>query len=398
MNYLKQVQTVTHWEFSRFFKPKNELIGIVVMLITFTAFYFGSRYAMTGMNKMQDIAVMEHADPALQEMLSESFTITRVSGNEKQLFIDRLASEKKGILLDQWEESIQVYAYKETRAIAQLESYLNAFHTQQEMQKIGLQPEQLAAILSPAAVSKSFVLAVDINNRVVLAYFFAGLMIMAVFLSFAYQFTAITGEKQLKITEQIISAIHPQVWMDGKIFGITLTGILSMLTYSVISIIGIMLFFQFSGRPIDMMLEYIHLPSIILYLPFALMGILIWNAILAAIASIITDPNNSGKSSLMMLPVVFVVVSFLIIREPDAGLSVFLSWFPLTSATSMPIRWALTEVGAWQIAGSLALLVATFYLIRKLAAKIFRVSILISGKEPSFNEVIKLARHSTGRP
>ena len=293
------------------------------MLITFTAFYFGTRYAMTGTNKMQDVAVMEHVDPMLLEMLSESFNISKVSISEKQIFLD---------------------------------------------------------------------------NRVVLAYFFAGLMIMAVFLSFAYQFTAITGEKQLKITEQIISAIHPQVWMDGKIFGITLTGILSMLTYSVISIIGVMLYLQFSGTPISVMREYIHLPSIALYLPFALMGILIWNAILAAIASIITDPNNSGKSSLMMLPVVFVVVSFLIIRDPDAGLSVFLSWFPLTSATSMPIRWALTEVGFWQIAGSLALLVVTFYLIRKLAAKIFRVSILITGKEPSFNEVIKLARYSTGRP
>ena len=33
------------------------------------------------------------------------------------------------------------------------------------------------------------------------------LMLLAVFLSFAYQFTAITGEKQLKITEQIVSAI-----------------------------------------------------------------------------------------------------------------------------------------------------------------------------------------------
>ncbi len=225
-----------------------------------------------------------------------------------------------------------------------------------------------------------------------LAYFFAGLMIMAVFLSFAYQFTAITGEKQLKITEQIVSAISPQIWMDGKIYGITLTGISSMLTYSVISVIGVMLFFQFSGTPIAIVVAYIHLPSIILYLPFALMGILIWNAILAAIASIITDPNNSGKSSLMMLPVVFVLVSFLIIRDPDAGLSVFLSWFPLTSATSMPIRWALTEVDFWQLAGSFVILMVTFYFIRKLAAKIFRVSILISGNEPSFSEVIKLAR------
>jgi len=167
-----------------------------------------------------------------------------------------------------------------------------------------------------------------------------------------------------------------------------------MITYSLLSIIGGVLFFQFTGLPASVILEYLYLPSIALYLPFALIGVLIWNAILAAIASIITDPNNSGKSSLMMLPVVFVIASFLVTRDPDSGLSVFLSWFPLTSATAMPMRWAITEVGFWQLAGSFLLLVLTFYFLRKLAAKIFRVSILITGKEPTWGEVYKLSKQS----
>ena len=41
----------------------------------------------------------------------------------------------------------------------------------------------------------------------------------------------------------IVSAIKPQVWMDGKIFGITLTGISSMLTYSLLSVIGGIIYF-----------------------------------------------------------------------------------------------------------------------------------------------------------
>jgi len=219
-------------------------------------------------------------------------------------------------------------------------------------------------------------------------------MIMAVFLSFAYQFTAITGEKQLKITEQIVSAISPQVWMDGKIFGITLTGLSSMLTYTILSILGGILFFQFKGWPTSDIYDYIYLPSILIYLPFALVGVLLWNAVMAGIASIITDPNNSGKSALMMLPILFLILSFLVIRDPDSNFSIFLSWFPLTSATSMPVRWALSEVGYLQLAGSFLLLVLTFYFLRRLAAKIFRVSILITGKEPTFREVYKLSKQA----
>lgn len=392
MNYLKQVITVTRWEFSRFFKPKNEALGIFIMVLTSLVFYFGGKYAFSDTDKKAVIHIGAEMDASLGEFLGSHYIVKEIPKAEKDPFIEQISNEKEGILLETEGENFVVHAYKNTRTIKKLKARLTEYHQQREMQKIGLSRDELAVLLSPATVVESFVYAVNSGKRVVLSYFFAGLMIMALFLSFAYQFTAITGEKQLKITEQIVSAISPQVWMDGKIFGISFTGISSMLTYAILSIVGGMLFFQFTGMPASGILDYLYLPSIAVYLPFALVGIFIWNAILAAIASIITDPNNSGKSSLMMLPMVFVIASFLVIRDPDNGFSVFLSWFPLTSATSMPMRWAITEVSYLQLAGSFITLLLTFYFLRKLAAKIFRVSILITGKEPSFREVYKLSK------
>lgn len=393
MKYLKQVVIVTRWEFGRFFKPKNEALGIVIMIVASVAFYFGGKYAFSETDKKLEITVYNDTDVKLTEFMSTSYAVKTMPKEDKRKFIEHMKKEGDGVLLESGSGNFVVYAYKNTGNIKKLKAHLTEYHKQTEMQKIGISTDELTAILSPAPVIESFVYTNNSSKRVVLSYFFAGLMIMAVFLSFAYQFTAITGEKQLKITEQIVSAISPQIWMDGKIFGISLIGITSMLTYAIMSILGAMLIFQFTNLPASSILDYIYLPSILLYLPFALVGILIWNAILAAIASIITDPNNSGKSALMMLPVLFVLASFLVIRDPDSSLSIFLSWFPLTSATSMPMRWAITEVGYWQLAGSFILLLLTFYFFRKLAAKIFRVSILITGKEPTFSEVYKLSKH-----
>jgi len=392
MKYLKQVITVTRWEFGRFYKPRNEALGLVIMLVVSVVFYFGGKYAFSESDYKMEINVYYDMDDTLTTFLNSKYLVKMIPREDKAKFIEVMSYKKEGVLLETDSENFVVHAYKNTSVIKNLKADLSEYRKQRELQKIGLSSDELNVVLSPATVIESFVYTDNSGKRVVLSYFFAGLMIMAVFLSFAYQFTAITGEKQLKITEQIVSAINPQVWMDGKIFGITLTGISSMLTYTVLSIIGGMLFFQFTGLPASGILDYLYLPSIVIYVPFALVGILIWNAILAAIASIITDPNNSGKSSLMMLPVVFVISSFLVIRDPDSGLSIFLSWFPLTSATSMPMRWAITEVGYWQLAGSFIILVLTFYFLRKLAAKIFRVSILITGKEPTFSEVYILSK------
>lgn len=48
MNYHIQVLTVALWEYRRFFKLKNELLGIIVLLLVFTISYFGSRFAASG--------------------------------------------------------------------------------------------------------------------------------------------------------------------------------------------------------------------------------------------------------------------------------------------------------------------------------------------------------------
>jgi ABC-2 type transport system permease protein len=389
MKYIKQVIIVSRWEFSRFFKPKNEAIGIIVMLIVSAVSYLVTKHALSDKGPKIEIFVSGDTDGGLIEIVGAEYTVQQLQSEKKEDFINRLNADKNKVLLDKREDAIGLYAYKNNREIKKLKTYLDAYHKQVEMKKMGLSEDQLATLLSPATINESFIYTNNSRNRVILSYFFAGLMIMAVFLSFAYQFTAITGEKQLKITEQIVSAISPQIWMDGKILGITLTGLFSMLTYSIISILGGVLFFQFSGLPASVILDYLYLPSIALYLPFALTGVLIWNAILAAIASVITDPNNSGKSSLMMLPLVFVIASFLVTRDPDSNLAVFLSWFPLTSATAMPMRWGITEVGIWQLTGSFLMLILTFYSLRKLAAKIFRVSILMTGKEPSWSEVFR---------
>ncbi len=393
MSYIKQVLTVTLWEYKRFYKIKNELIGIVVMLILFVAGFFGGSYAVKGLGEKQELILLDHADPELVGLLSQSYEIKQIPDSEVESVKEQINHNKEGMIL--WEEGnndFRLYAYKKPGRLEKLQNQLDEYQKQRNLQARGLTSDDFEQILSGAKLEIQFIYEAGRGKKRIVSFFFAGLMVMAVFMSFAYQFTAITGEKQLKITEQIISAIKPQVWMDGKILGITLTGISSMALYTLLSILGGMLFFQFTGASVSQIKEFVHLPALALYFLYTLMGILMWNSLMAAIASVITDPNNSGKSSLMLLPALFVFSSLFVLAEPDNHVAVFLSWFPLTSATAMPMRWVATEVAGWELVGSFLLLTVTFYLMRKVAATIFRVSILISGKEPSWSEIYKMMR------
>ncbi len=393
MNYFKQLKTVAFWEYQRFYKLKNELIGIAVLIIMGLVGGFVGAGVQSYVEAEKDITITitDQESTELKEALSDRFTVEIIDASKLDDFIEKIKKERKGVFLSSEGNTFVLHAYQEPRPIDDLQNVLDTYRQNLAIKEKGISPEQLDYVLKPAEFEKEYYREETAQYRTVAAYVFVVLMIMAVFSSFTYQFTGITGEKQLKVTEMIVSAIKPKIWMDGKILGITLTGLSSMISYLVIAILGGIVIFILANTSIANVLKYIHLPSIILYFLFTIMGILMWNAFMAAIASIITDPNNSGKSSIMMIPVVFVLNSFFVISYPESNLAAFFSWFPLTSPSTMPILWSITDIALWQLAGSFIVLIATFYLLRTLAAKIFRVSILISGNEPSWGEVFKLA-------
>jgi ABC-2 type transport system permease protein len=78
-----------------------------------------------------------------------------------------------------------------------------------------------------------------------------------------------------------------------------------------------------------------------------------------------------------------------LVTNPDSTVSVFLSLFPMTSPIVMLVRILVSEPPVWQIALCLALLAASVAGMAFLAAKIFRIGILMTGKKPKLKEVLR---------
>ena len=129
---------------------------------------------------------------------------------------------------------------------------------------------------------------------------------------------------------------------------------------------------------------------------FSTLAVAMWNAAFAAFASTIDDPNTSTRTSIMFLPFLPMAMSVSVLRDPDHIASRLLSLFPLTSPAAMPLRVLLSNPAPIEIAGSIASLVLTVWLFRRLAGRIFEVGMLMYGKEPTMREMWKWTR-SGGR-
>jgi ABC-2 type transport system permease protein len=128
------------------------------------------------------------------------------------------------------------------------------------------------------------------------------------------------------------------------------------------------------------------------FIIYFLGGYFIYASMFAAVGSAMGDDLGEGQS--LTLPAVLpLILAFYIVamagwRNPDSGLMVFASIFPLFSPVAMPFRLAFNPPW-WQVATSLLLVVGSAVFFVWLAGRIYRVGILMYGKKVTLKEMWK---------
>lgn len=387
--YLTRVGRVARFEFLRFFKWKQELLTIglmgggfiLAMLWPFIVGLFESE---------QRIAVI--AEGQLPQ--AEQVEFVRMYSADRQRIIETLGDEWDALLeVEEYDLTLQVE--KSSSWQDQVRPVLNEWMQERKLESLALTPEQHDFYIQDIEIQMIYTDRLDEDDAAAAEEERRGrglitggillLLFIGVMNGFGLLMSAITQEKQQRVTEQLLTLLHPQEWMDGKILGVTMHSAKSML------ITALLLLLLMNGMHMIMVGGLLSIPlSLIILLNsivFLLLGLLLVNSFLAGFAATIDDPNHSSRSIVMFMPMLPVIVSLSIIGSADSGLAVFLSLFPLTSFAAMPIRVAEVGVPWWQWLIALGLLLATLYWARKLAARLFRLGITMYGKEPSWKDI-----------
>ena len=397
MNHLALVFEVARWEFKRFFKIKDVIITLLILLFLTGVLGAGVWLAQRGSAAKPKIAVinanilkLESTPPNLDFRFHEPAEETALRESVGRRDLD-------GLLIIKTIDQAELVTHDSAFWLPQLQNFLTNARRQVRVAQLELQPKEYDDLMAPLRIVHSHLTSSSAPSSTaqrVYAGIFACLMLLAIFACYQYLFNSITGEKNLRVTEQIISAISPQVWMDGKILGISVIGLAFIIIYGSFSLIIGGLVLYLSGFNVLQLVSLTDPLQTLLLLTIALLGILIWNCFFAAIAATVDDPNSSSKSVIMFLPFLPVLVTIAGFSNPDSFVMRLLSIFPFTSPSALSMRLVVTKVPAWEIALAIVVLIGTIWLLRKAAAKIFRIGMLIYGKEASFAEVSKWLLYS----
>lgn len=384
MSTILRTWIVASWEFRRYFKWKDQLLSLLFFVVV-SAIGYGVAHVVKNRGGTATVAL---DGLAMEAPAASRVRFVAAPADSAARDVALRNGDLHGILSRLDDGSFQLRVVKDPRYKPDLEAILSANVQRERLTDRGLSTEELSRLLAPPSLDVRFTdIATGRRSRgeKIAAVAFLVIMLLAVFNSLAYLFTGITGEKQFRVTELVISSISPQVWIDGKILGIALHSLATAATL----VVGFLLvaFAANLGWSFELPAAAVRPGVLLLLAVYCVLGILLWNSFFAALASTIDDPNTSSRSSLLMLPVLPVILSLAVLRDPDGLLSRGLALLPLTSAPALPIRLVLSDPGALEIAASLLLLVAAIGFARRLAGRIFEIGMLLYGKEPTLQEI-----------
>lgn len=239
-----------------------------------------------------------------------------------------------------------------------------------------------------------------------IAYGSALVMYMVVLIYGMWVAQGVVEEKSSRIMEIMINAATPTDLMFGKVIGIGLAGLSQLLPLLIVAVVGLMSQ-QWLAETLDVAgidftgIDFgaISLTWIASFLVYFVLGFLLYAALYAGVGSLVS--RQEDVQTVMTPMTLAVVVGFFAaiftLSAPDSTLAQVASIVPLTSPLAMIPRILLGDPAVWEIVLSIALLAVSVVLAVIVAARIYRMGVLMYGQKPSLRVIFRRDMVSAAR-
>ena len=216
-------------------------------------------------------------------------------------------------------------------------------------------------------------------------------------------------EKSTRVAEVVISSIKPEMLLAGKVAGAGAVGLTQQVLWIALSAYLITNFaplvLKSAGVPVSgggssaalgVSFGGLTVGLFVVIVLYFLFGFIFYASLLAAAGSMVNTEQDAQQAA---MPVMYLLIgSWLfvnsVIVNPTGTIARVLSWLPFSSPIIMPMRMGLSPVPWTSVVGSLAVCALGCVLAIWLAARIYRVGMLMYGKRPSLAEVARWVRYA----
>ncbi|HEY5490182.1 MAG TPA: ABC transporter permease [Gemmatimonadaceae bacterium] len=325
---------------------------------------------------------------------------------------DVMAKTRRGYLvLDSLTISAQKarYAGRNASSLNEVQIIENALRSAilgQRLEREGLDPKRVEA-LTRVRVDMASERITDEGRggsgigSAIFGFLIAFLLYMMIVLYGQNILRGVLEEKTTRVAEVIVSSVSTDILLAGKVIGVGAVGLAQQLVW-LGSAAGLYYFraqiFAKLGMPTvpDMPLPKVPPELIVALVLFFILGYGLYAALFAAVGAMVSSQEDANQAAqpVVMLLVFSIIFAQPVMLNPTSRLAEIVSWIPFSAPVIMPMRMAVIQVPWYELVGSLTGVAVTCALCVWLAARIYRVGLLMYGKRPSMRELLRWIRQS----
>lgn len=234
-----------------------------------------------------------------------------------------------------------------------------------------------------------------------ISYLATILMFLGVVLYGTWIAQGVVEEKSSRIMEIMVNAATPNDLLAGKVIGIMMAGLSQLLPMLLASGLA----FGFQPRIADMFgvdvasvldIDFggLSVRAIGFFLLYFLLGFILYGALYAGVGSLVSRQEEVSQAITPMMTFMFIGYfgAFYTLGAPDTTIAQVLNIVPLTAPFVAVPRILLGNPSAGEIVLSVGLLVITAVGAIWLAARLYRIGVLMYGQRPSWRSLIRMGR------
>lgn len=414
---MKQFFTIFKHELTQYFKSKVFVVTTLVLILAVSGYLFAPRVGEF-LNKSKntesseekksevlvksDNADLEKLLPAIAASFpQQNVKITKDSTDEIKKQIKDQSVEFAFVL----SADLKSYTYLANVSalldpnLNTMDNLLKTLYSHAYLKKHGLNDTQIAEVQNPNITHTIESISEDGTKNFWYAYVMVFVLYLVIMMFGQKVAMSVVTEKTSRAMEVLITSASSVALMFGKILASSVAGIIQIIAIFGSAFVSYNINKSYFENNAVMNTLFNFPASLVGYLLiFFLLGFLIYSFLFGAMASTVSKIED--LSSVVMLIQIIFVAGFVISTnamtsgDVNSDLMKGLSLFPLTSPMAMFTRIAMSEVPGLEILLSVAFLILATILIGYIAAKIYRVGVLMYGTKPTLGKIIKAIREN----
>jgi ABC-2 type transport system permease protein len=286
-------------------------------------------------------------------------------------------------------------------AEARLESALGRAAVREQLVQKGMSADEAKSLVKPIDISMLQVKhGQAVKTDATRSYFGIYALVMVLYVSVLFYGTdvarSVTEEKGTRIIEVLLSSAPADSLMMGKLLGVGAAALtqVAIWVFLTIAVSGSGLAAQIGMHGLSSL--GINATELVFFLVFFLLGFFFYSALSAALGSTANSSQEVQQFAFIIIAPLVIAVFMMsyVITNPTAPLSVVMSLIPPFTPIIMYLRICSQMPPLWQLALSIAMMLASIWIMVWLAARIYRIGILMYGKRPNIPEILRWLRYS----